>query len=177
MGDTPATSTVRNALAVTAAVDDLLRPGREGRLLDADTAVDAVVAIIEESGGLRPHQVRDVIDHLQNRCADGALSPPSQGISPPLMQGLTLHYDASALPRFPSDSTRTGGVGEPPGDGEGIQDDASDQDPWATEDTDLTDDVDDMPNTGMDPLAEGKPERATAAVDELAARVNQGAGP
>lgn len=147
MGDAPATSTVRNALAVTAAVDDLLRPGREGRLLDADTAVDAVVTIIEESGGLRPHQVRDVIDHLQNRCADGALSPPSQTVT------LPLTYETVRLPTLRDEGT-------------------ADDQPVTKQDIDRHATPEPDPDVG--PLGEGRQERATAAVDELAARVNQG---
>lgn len=171
----PETSTVRSALAAVGAVDDLLRPGRDGCVLDADTAVAALTTLIEEVRALRPHQARDVLDHLEARLAAGALSTRSQAITVASGHWGTLHVDPSydPLPRF-GDSPHPG---DPLG---GVE-------PTTAEGTDdLTDDVDDLPNTPLDgPQPDtldledpwstedgGKPERVTAAVDELAARVN-----
>lgn len=233
----PETSTVRSALAVTAAVDDLLRPGRDGCVLDADTAVAALVALIDEVRALRPHQARDVVDHLEARLAAGALSPRSQAIRVPPGVPITVYnvgQHSGAWPDVIADPDYWPVPRSDPDDDPDAPEDAGNQpirrnnlgnievaedpdglsltmEPTTAEgaDDDLTDDVDDMPAGSMpdtldpaDPWGtederaqkqppepgedapqprglsgalldhDGKDERITAAVDELAARVN-----
>lgn len=171
----PETSTVRSALAAVGAVDDLLRPGREGAVLDADTAVAALVVLIEEVRALRPHQARDLLDHLEARLAAGALSPRTQPIRVPPGVPITVYNVGQHSGDWPS------GVADPdywPVPQADPDDPTPDVEPTTAEGTD---DADDIP-TVMQPDTmhpddvpwgeDGKRERATAAVDELAARVN-----
>lgn len=61
----PETSTVRSALAVTAAVERILRPGREGSLVSPSVVVDAVAEAMRRGKELRPDQIGDVTAHLE----------------------------------------------------------------------------------------------------------------
>jgi hypothetical protein len=57
----PETSTVREALAIVSAVEQIAAGADNGRL------VDLVEQIIESGRQLRPHQVSDVLAHLRDR--------------------------------------------------------------------------------------------------------------
>lgn len=214
----PETSTVRSALAAVGAVDDLLRPGRDGCVLDADTAVAALVTLIDEVRALRPHQARDVIDHLEARLAAGALSPRAQRIKTPTGTPFTVYnvgqdsgirlsgdVDPDYWPVPRSDHVQDPAHWE--------RDPLDDVDPTTAEgDAEPADPLENSPlrrnalgnievgghevpdppeeparytvsdrdgersstpaEAADDPLLDGKRERATAAVDELAARVN-----
>lgn len=198
MPDTPASSTVRNALAVVAAVDDLLRPGREGRVLDADTAVNSVVAIIEECRDLRAHQARDVIDHLHSRCAEGALSPPAQTLTGSPGDAVISHNTAGSIRLDALDTDFWKGVSEPAEtvantparleDGGHLVDAGGlcmrcgaawpYDEACPDADGERAEDPAQQTPPDPDPLDEsGRPARAAAAVDELAARVNKAPDP
>ena len=57
----PETSTVRSALAIRAAADDLLNGE-----VHPETAVSAVSTLMVEARKLRPDQVEDVMGHLRH---------------------------------------------------------------------------------------------------------------
>jgi|GEM_PF-6152382 len=91
MTDRPETSTVRSALLVVGAVDDLLRPGREGALIAPAEVVEAVTVIAEAVRDLRPHQVADVVEHLRAQ-------HPEQEALGEWIQGEALDFDPEEEP-------------------------------------------------------------------------------
>lgn len=143
---TPESSTVRSALALVGAVDDLLRPGRSGSLVEPEVVVGAVDTIVRAARDLRPHQVDDVLSHLVKRAEDGAFDPPAWPDPARAREWIyttvETHYaDEDDGPEEPGDE-----VGPP---------------------------AHAPPFDGPNPLVDGHEQRASAAVEELAARVNE----
>lgn len=211
---TPESSTVRSALALIGAVEDLIQPGRTGATLDPEVAIDAATTIMRTARELRPHQVDDVVHHLDTRAEEGAFDPPAglnipiptvqvsndgadRGDRDDLARQLGEQVDRLAefiivnVPGEPSVSEgaidtairvlrRHYGGTVPPLDGDG----ADEPNPWVepTPDQPLAaqgprrHEPGHDPSDTPDPLDDGKTERATRAVDELAARVNEGGG-
>lgn len=63
MAEDSTSSEVRSALAIRAAVDDLMRPGREGGLLH--DVVGPVETIMLSAKDLRPAKLTEVVEHLR----------------------------------------------------------------------------------------------------------------